>query len=98
VWSQIFADVLGRRIVIPAGAEFGAKGAAIVGGVGLGVYDSYEAGADATVTIAREYEPDPRHTGLYDEFFGVYQDLRAASVASWDRLQAALRKAAAVAA
>ena len=70
VWSQIFADVLGRRIIIPAGTEFGAKGAAIVGGVGLGVFDSYEAGVDATVNIVREYEPDRAKTDIYDDFFG----------------------------
>ncbi|MFC6714084.1 FGGY family carbohydrate kinase [Branchiibius cervicis] len=95
VWSQIFADVLNRRIIIPAGTEFGAKGAAIVGGVGLGIYDSYEAGADATVTITREYEPNPQRAELYTEFFEVYRSLRASTVEVWDQLQSATRKASA---
>jgi sugar (pentulose or hexulose) kinase len=95
VWAQIFADVLGRRIIIPAGTEFGAKGAAIVGGVGLGVFDSYEAGVDATVNIVREYEPDRAKTDIYDDFFGIYRDLRISTLSSWDKLQAATRKAAA---
>jgi sugar (pentulose or hexulose) kinase len=97
VWSQIFADVLGRRVVIPAGTEFGAKGAAVVAGVGLGAYESYEAGVDATVTIVREYEPDARKTEIYDDFFAVYRDQRQATLNSWDRLQAATRRAAAAA-
>ncbi len=95
VWAQIFADVLGRRVIIPAGTEFGAKGAAIVGGVGLGLYDSYEAGVDATVTIVREYEPDTQKTAIYDDFFAVYRELRQSTLNSWDKLQAATRRAAA---
>ena len=97
VWAQIFADVLGRRIVVPAGSEFGAKGAAIVAGVGLGVFDSYEAGVDATVEIVREYEPDRAKTAIYDDFFGIYRELREATINSWDKLQAATRRAAALA-
>ncbi|TPW74851.1 FGGY-family carbohydrate kinase [Schumannella soli] len=94
VWSQIFADVLGRRIEVPAGTEFGAKGAAIVAGVGAGVYNSYEEGADATVHVVREYEPDLKKTALYDEFFGVYRDIRSSMSPVWDRLQSATRAAA----
>ncbi|MET0862871.1 MAG: FGGY-family carbohydrate kinase [Nakamurella sp.] len=93
VWAQIFADVLGRRIIIPAGTEFGAKGAAIVAGVGVGAYESYGAGADATVNIVREYEPNLKNTDIYNDFFEVYRDLRISTLSSWDKLQAATRKA-----
>lgn len=96
VWCQIFADVLGRRIVVPAGTEFGAKGAAIVAGVGLGAYDSYAAGVDATVEIVREYEPVASRTEIYDEYFAVYRDIRESTAREWDALQAVTRKAAAV--
>jgi sugar (pentulose or hexulose) kinase len=98
VWCQIFADVLGRRIIVPAGSEFGAKGAAIVAGVGSGVYSSYAEGADATVDIVREYEPDAEKTAVYDEMFLAYRAIREANAAVWDRVQTATRKAAAYAA
>jgi sugar (pentulose or hexulose) kinase len=97
VWAQIFADVLGRRVVVPAGSEYGAKGAALVAGVGLGLYDSYEAAADATVEIVREYEPNARNKEAYDDFFAVYRALRQATLDSWDNLQAATRRVAAMA-
>lgn len=80
VWAQVFADVLGRRIVVPAGSEFGAKGAAIVAGVGIGAFESYEAGVDATVEIVREYEPNRTNTDVYDDFFAVYKKLREATI------------------
>ena len=97
VWSQLFADVLGRRVVIPAGSEFGAKGAAISAGVGAGAYASYEEGVDATVNIVREHDPVEARTRLYDEFFGCYQEIRRTTEANWDRLQNATRQAAAAA-
>lgn len=95
VWCQIFADVLGRKIIVPAGTEFGAKGAAIAAGVGAGLYESYAAGVDATVNIVREYEPDLAKTAIYDDFFAVYRDIRQSMMPVWDRLQAATRRAAA---
>lgn len=96
VWCQIFADVLGRRIAVPAGTEFGAKGAAIVAGVGLGLYSDYADGVSRAVNVLREYEPDPRRTALYDGFFSVYRSLRHGSEQTWDELQALTREAAAL--
>jgi sugar (pentulose or hexulose) kinase len=95
VWSQMFADVLGRKVAIPGGTEYGAKGVAIAAGVGVGAYNTYEEGVDATVKIAREHEPNPANTKLYDEFFECYRELRESTMEHWDRMQAATRKVAA---
>jgi xylulokinase/L-xylulokinase len=51
---------------------------------------------DATVEIVREYEPNSTNTAVYDDFFGIYRDLREATINSWDKLQAATRRAAAL--
>ena len=67
-----------------------------VAGVGAGIFNSYAEGADATVNIVREYEPDLRRTAVYDDFFGVYRDIRQATLNSWDALQGAVRKSAAL--
>jgi xylulokinase/L-xylulokinase len=45
----------------------------------------------------REYEPDRAKTAIYDDFFGIYRELRVATLNSWDKLQAATRRAAALA-
>lgn len=97
LWSEMFADVLGREVVIPAGREFGAKGAMIAACIGAGVYSSYEEAVDATVSIARRHEPVEANTALYDEFFGCYQAMRESTSAHWDRLQGAVRKVSAAA-
>ncbi len=92
VWSQIFADVLGRQVVVPAGTEFGAKGAAIVAGVGIGMFESYEQGADSTVNILRKYKPKKKKTALYDEYFEIYKEYRQAMPPIWDKLQTITRR------
>lgn len=79
---------------MPAGTEFGAKGAAIVAGVGAGLFDSYEQGADATVNILRRYRPKKKkRTALYDEYFEIYREYRTAMPPIWDKLQAITRRA-----
>ncbi len=93
VWSQIFADVLGRQVVVPAGTEFGAKGAAICAATGVGLYDSLEEGVKATVEPLRIYEPDAAKTELYDELYDIYLKQRIATQDVWDDLQAFTRKA-----
>lgn len=93
VWSQIFADVLGRTVSIPAGTEFGAKGAAICAATGVGLFDSLEEGVAATVEPLRIYEPDPAKTALYDDLYDIYVRQRVATMDIWDDLQAFTRKA-----
>ena len=38
-FCQMVADVTGKHIVVPAGSEFGAKGAAMLAAVGIGWFD-----------------------------------------------------------
>ena len=71
VWNQIKADVTGIPVVRVAG-DSTAAGAAMLAGLGAGVY------RDAAQAVAAAYrpgptaEPDPRHRGLYDEMYGRY--------------------------
>lgn len=91
VWAQMFADVLGKKIIIPAGTEFGAKGAAIVAGLGSGEFASYQDAAEETVHIVREYTPNPENTKIYDRFFPVYKRIREAMFDIWADLATAVR-------
>jgi xylulokinase len=60
LWSQIKADVTGLPVSVPVAADHaGALGAAVLAGVGVGVFPSIAAGADALVRIKRTFEPDP---------------------------------------
>jgi len=57
--AQVFADVLGCPVEVPAADEPGALGAAICAGVGLGVWPTLGAAQRATVRMAATFRPDP---------------------------------------
>jgi xylulokinase len=71
-WLQIKADILGRPIVRTKITEGTALGAAILAGVGAGVYQSAEEAIDATVKIDRVFEPDATRQRQYSEKFAKY--------------------------
>ncbi len=74
IWCQIYADILDRpmhRVAAPILAN--ARGVALLTAVGMG-----ELGVDQmgeVVEIDRIFEPTPAHRRLYDERFGVFQEI-----------------------
>ncbi|MGC8780311.1 MAG: FGGY-family carbohydrate kinase, partial [Anaerolineae bacterium] len=74
-WLQLSADILGRPFLRPRITEAGVLGAAIVAGVGSGLFPSLAAGVATMVEIERTFEPDPRQQRLYEDRFALYQRL-----------------------
>jgi L-xylulokinase len=67
--AQLFADVLGLTIEVPQTAEAGALGAALLAGVGIGLYPSLADAARRACRISARYEPDDsRHAALSERF------------------------------
>ena len=85
-WAQILADVTGARMIVAEGSQFGALGAAIAGGVGIGVYPDYATAVERCVSVERVHVPAPDRQALYDERFRLYLDLVGAMRPYWSRL------------
>ncbi len=64
-WVQTCADIFGQPFTRPVITEAGALGAAIVAGVGSGVFESFEQGVQAMVKLDRIFEPDERRHEQY---------------------------------
>ncbi len=65
-WQSLKADVLGLPVQVPAVTDVTAQGAALLAGIGVGIYsDAAEASARA-YHLARHYEPDPGRHAAYD--------------------------------
>jgi xylulokinase len=64
-WMQLTADVSGIPVEVVAQEEPGAFGAAILAGVGAGVYESVSAAVAQLVTVSRRFEPDTGRGALY---------------------------------
>ncbi len=69
---EILADVLGEPIELTAEPESTSLGAAIVAGVGAGVFDSYEQAIAALVRPGGVVEPRAANKEVYDFYFGQY--------------------------
>jgi L-xylulokinase len=57
-WTQMLSDSLGRAVEVTKSQEVSALGAALLAGVGLGVYDSLAEAVGSTVRVARSHEPN----------------------------------------
>ncbi|MBC5648541.1 xylulokinase [Christensenella tenuis] len=74
-WNQIKADIFNLPVLTVANSETTALGAAIMAGVGVGIWSSAEEAVQETVHTGREYLPDPLNRQLYDDLYGVYKKL-----------------------
>lgn len=76
LWMQTKADVIGRPVEVPELVEATPLGAAMLAGVGVGIYRDLN---DAYRHVRREggarYEPDAQRAALYRERFVLYREL-----------------------
>jgi L-ribulokinase len=73
---QLFADVSGLEVRVPAPSEVAARGAALFAGVAAGTFAEIQAAVDATrPELARTYVPDSVSRPIYDELYSIYRGL-----------------------
>lgn len=73
LWLQLQADIYGRPVRRTTTIEASAKGAAMLAGVGVGVYSSAEAAVARAVRWHEEtVMPDPARVALYHRHYGTY--------------------------
>jgi xylulokinase len=75
LWRQIQADVYGRAVELVEAEEGAAYGAALLAGVGAGVWPSVDAACDAAVRVSSVVEPDPAAVEALDAQYRVYRAL-----------------------
>jgi xylulokinase len=81
LWRQIQADVYGRACEILTAEEGAAYGAALLAGVGVGVWPTVDEACAQAVRVAARVEPDASASALlhdrYAAFRALYPALRA---------------------
>ena len=75
VWNQIKADLIGKPVVTMESEEAACLGAAIVAGVGIGMFKSPEDATSKMVKIKQRFQPNPENSDLYARYFKKYVDL-----------------------
>ena len=75
LWMQNKADVVGKPVEVPELDEAVPLGAAILAGIGVGLYRDERDAFDRVNRPGRVYEPSPALRGLYDERYDVFTRL-----------------------
>jgi xylulokinase len=76
-WLQMLADMFGKPCVTLESDEGPAFGAAILAGVGIGVWPSVEQACSTVVRVRERVEPSGTdYSGAYDRYRSLYASLR----------------------
>jgi xylulokinase len=75
LWRQIMADVLGVTLATVNSNEGAAFGAAILAGVGSGMFKSVQDACERMIEITGTTDPDTSKFHKYDEFYARYRAL-----------------------
>lgn len=75
LWTQIKSDITGKPIVVPSSDTATTLGAAILAGVGVGFYESYEEAVLLTVKETRSHTPNEENKEIYDQTYETYLSL-----------------------
>lgn len=73
---QLFADVSGLSVRVPASDEVPARGAALFAAVADGIFDGIDAAVASTEPLGgRTYRPDAAARSTYDRVYAIYRGL-----------------------
>ena len=85
-WMQNKADVVGRPLEIPQIEEASPLGAAMLAGLGVGLYRDEEDACQHVYRPGLTYEPDAKLADKYSGWFNMYQELYPATASLSHRL------------
>jgi xylulokinase len=74
-WRQIQSDIYGKDVVTLRESEGSAFGAALLAGVGSGIYSSVEESAREALQVRESLSPIEQNVRLYNQQYEVYRQL-----------------------
>lgn len=85
MWCSIVADTLGIPVTVPVIKEATALGAAILAGIGAGVYDGLSDTTTRLCKLEKTYEPDLRNHETYLELYDRWKQVYTSQLALADQ-------------
>ena len=86
LWRQILADVLDSELVTVNTTEGAAYGAALLAGVGAGIWPDVDAACDSAIQIVDRVTPGAAYAHRYKAFYAVYQGMYRTLKPTFDEL------------
>jgi xylulokinase len=74
-WMQNKADVTGLPIEVPEVQEATPLGAAILAGIGIGLYKNEQDAFERVYRPGKSYRPDPQVAPKYTQWYPIYKQL-----------------------
>ena len=75
LWTQIKSDITGKNITVPSADTATTLGAAILAGVGTGIYEDFTDAVAKTVKTTRNHAPDTGNDHAYRKNYKIYLEL-----------------------
>ncbi len=72
IWRQITADILARPLRLSSSGEHTALGAALIAGIGAGIYPDFAALRTITTRPTTTTEPDTAHEAVYRQQYALF--------------------------
>jgi xylulokinase len=84
LWRQILADTMNAELVTVNTTEGAAYGAALLAGVGAGVWHDVDTACRRTIHVTGSTQPDPAAVTEYERWYQVYRGLYPALKPTFD--------------
>lgn len=75
VWQQILADIFGQEINLLNVEEGPAFGAALIAGVGVGVYSDFAEAEEGIIKVTETISPIEKNVDYYNKLYDIYREL-----------------------
>jgi len=86
LWRQIQANVYNLELETVNVTEGAAFGAALLAGVGTGVYSTVEEACQRTIHITSKVQPEREKASLYEKYYKIYRSLYPALVDKFNEI------------
>lgn len=74
-WLKLRADILGKKIAVPKITEATAFGAALLAGVGMKIYHSYEQAAKEAYRVKKTFSPSREAHRKYNSLYELHREI-----------------------
>lgn len=91
-WCQILSDVTGKKVITVNTLEASTFGDAIIAGVGVGLFNSFEEAIEKVIKVKKIYEPIEKNNKLYTELYDLFLNIYDSSLENFKVLSSIKEK------
>ncbi|MCL6088275.1 MAG: FGGY family carbohydrate kinase [Actinobacteria bacterium] len=85
-WCQVVSDVTNRKVITVNVPEAATLGNAVLAGVGVGIYKSFEEAIDKIIRVRKIYHPNENNHKIYTELYPLFIQIYEESLESFEKL------------